>query len=101
VRLTQRLEREGITHMEIKGSTSTMMRILQRFQQGELQVILLNTFHAGSGIDISCATDVVIFHSMGLDKTQAVGRAQRVGRRDQLHIHNLYYPNEMENDVHE
>ncbi len=59
--------------------------------------ILLNTFHAGSGIDISFATDVIIFHSMGLYKTQAVGRAQRVGRTDKLFIHNLCYEQEMPN----
>jgi SNF2 family DNA or RNA helicase len=94
-RLTDRLTVEGITHAEIKGSTPTMMKILERFRNGELRVILLNTHHAGSGIDISCATDVVIFHSMGLDKTQAVGRAQRVGRTEPLVIHNLCYPNEM------
>lgn len=94
-RLTHKLAQEGITHMEIKGSTASMMHILERFRNGSLRVILLNTYHAGSGIDISCATDVVIFHSMGLDKTQAVGRAQRVGRRETLHIHNLCYPNEM------
>lgn len=94
-RLTNRLTQAGVSHMEIKGSTATMMHTLEKFRNGQLRVILLNTFHAGSGIDISCATDVVIFHSMGIDKTQAVGRAQRVGRTEQLHIHNLCYPNEM------
>jgi hypothetical protein len=33
---------------------------------------------------------------MGLDRNQAIGRAQRQGRVDQLHIHNLYYSNEMQ-----
>lgn len=89
------LERAHISYAEIKGSTAVMMRILQRFQDGQLQVILLNTHHAGSGIDISCATDVVIFHQMGTDKVQAVGRAQRVGRTETLNVHNLCYPHEM------
>lgn len=89
------LDLEGISYAEIKGSTSQMMRILQRFQDRQLQVILLNTHHAGSGIDISCATDVVIFHQMGPDKVQAVGRAQRVGRTTNLFVHNLCYPHEM------
>lgn len=90
-----RMSNMGISHAEIKGSTSTMMRILEQFRNHELKVILLNTYHAGSGIDMSCATDVVIFHNMGLDKMQAVGRAQRVGRTTPLHIHNLCYPDEM------
>lgn len=93
--IRERLIREGITHAEIKGSTTQMMNILQRFRDGHLQVILLNTYHAGSGIDISFATDVVIFHNMGLDKVQAVGRAQRVGRSQPLVVHNLCYAHEM------
>lgn len=93
--MTTRLIEANITHAEIKGSTPQMMKILERFRSGELRVILLNTYHAGSGIDISCATDVVIFHSMGLDKTQAVGRAQRVGRTTELRVHNLCYAHEM------
>ena len=94
-RIITRLTNIGISHAEIKGSTSTMMRILEQFRNGELKVILLNTYHAGSGIDMSCATDVVIYHNMGLDKMQAVGRAQRVGRTTPLRIHNLCYPDEM------
>jgi SNF2 family DNA or RNA helicase len=79
----------------MKGHTSEMMNTLGMFKRGEIQVILLNTHYAGSGIDISCATDVVILHSMGLDKTQAVGRAQRVGRVDSLTVHNLCFAHEM------
>jgi SNF2 family DNA or RNA helicase len=95
-RLMMALMRERITHAEIKGSTTQMMKILENFQNGHLRVILLNTRHAGSGIDISCATDVVIFHKMASDKVQAVGRAQRVGRMEPLHVHNLCYPHEMD-----
>jgi superfamily II DNA or RNA helicase len=92
------LEKHGITYDEIKGSTAQMMKKLERFQRGELRVIMLNTHHAGSGIDISCATDVVVFHQMGADKVQAIGRAQRVGRTQPLHVHNLCYPHEIGND---
>ena len=78
----------------LKGTTSHMMNILDKFKSGEINIILLNTQYAGSGIDISCATDIIIFHKMGADKQQAIGRAQRVGRQSQLFIHNLYYEHE-------
>jgi hypothetical protein len=78
----------------LKGTTSHMINILDKFKSGEINIILLNTQYAGSGIDISCATDVIIFHNMGIDKQQAIGRAQRVGRKDELYIHNLYYEHE-------
>lgn len=94
-KIMRRLENERITNIEMKGSTSVMVKNLDAFRRGEIRVILLNTHHAGSGIDISCATDVIIYHSMGLEKIQAVGRAQRVGRTSPLTVHNLRYPSEL------
>ena len=84
----------NITYAELKGNTSHMMNILNDFKNSKIQCILLNTLHAGSGIDISFATDVIIYHSMGLYKVQAIGRAQRVGRNEKLYIHNLCYDEE-------
>lgn len=79
----------------LKGTTTHMLNVLERFKNGITNIILLNTQYAGSGIEINYATDVIIFHSMGLDKQQAIGRAQRVGRTSQLNIHNLCYEDEM------
>lgn len=95
VKLMTKLIEKGITCSELKGNTSHMMNVLEKFKSGALKVILLNTNFAGSGIDISYATDVIIYHSMGLDKYQAIGRAQRVGRTDTLNIHYLCYEHEM------
>lgn len=95
VKLMTRLIQCGISCSELKGNTPHMMNVLEKFKSGALKVILLNTNFAGSGIDISYATDVIIYHSMGLEKYQAIGRAQRVGRTDTLNIHYLCYEHEM------
>jgi len=79
----------------LKGNTSHMLNVLDKFKTGKINIILLNTQYAGSGIDINYATDVIIFHSMGVDKQQAIGRAQRVGRKTELYIHNLTYEHEI------
>ena len=86
---------EGIKFEFLKGNTQHMMNVLEKFKLGEIKIILLNTQYAGSGIDINYATDVIIYHSMGIDKQQAVGRAQRAGRKEQLYIHNLCYEHEI------
>jgi len=93
-KIKQNLSNFNLKFELLKGNTSHMMNILDKFKSGEINIILLNTQYAGSGIDISCATDIIIFHKMGADKQQAVGRAQRVGRQSQLSIHNLYYEHE-------
>lgn len=89
-----KMANNNIKYEMLKGNTTHMMNVLERFKAGTINIILLNTQYAGSGIDINCATDVIIFHSMGIDKQQAIGRAQRVGRNQQLLIHNLYYEHE-------
>jgi SNF2 family DNA or RNA helicase len=71
-----------------------MMHTLDNFKSGALKVILLHTYHAGSGIDISCATDVCLLHALGMERIQAIGRAQRVGRTTPLTVHQLLYPAE-------
>ena len=93
------LREKNITCSELKGNTQHMIKVLDKFKRGEIKVILLNTNFAGSGIDISYATDVIIYHSMGLAKYQAVGRAQRVGRTDTLNVHYLCYEHEMSNCI--
>ena len=92
--IMRKLENHNISYVEMKGSTSHMMRALDNFRSGQVRVILLSTYYAGSGIDISCATDVILLHTMNNERDQAVGRAQRQGRTQQLHIHNLLYPHE-------
>lgn len=89
-----KMTENNIKYEMLKGNTTHMMNILEKFKSGAIKIILLNTQYAGSGIDINCATDVIIFHSMGIDKQQAIGRAQRVGRSQQLLIHNLCYEHE-------
>jgi len=95
VNIISMLMNKNISCSELKGNTSHMMNVLEKFKSGHIRVILLNTHFAGSGIDISYATDVIIYHSMGLAKYQAIGRAQRVGRKDTLNIHHLCYEHEM------
>jgi len=85
----------NITYASLKGHTNHMMNVLNNFKNGNTNVILLTTQYAGSGIEINCATDVIILHSMDVDKQQAIGRAQRVGRTCPLKVHNLCYEHEL------
>jgi len=95
IEIKDTLTKFGFTTSEMKGNTSHMMNVLNDFKNGKISVILLNTNFAGSGIDISFATDVILYHSMGSAKQQAIGRAQRVGRTDVLNIHHVCYEHEM------
>lgn len=93
-----KMDESDIKYEILKGNTNHMINILNKFKKGEINIILLNTQYAGSGIDICSASDIIIFHSMGLDKNQAIGRALRVGQTEQIHIHNLCYDHELPNN---
>lgn len=93
-KIKQELAINNYKYELLKGNTTHMMNVLNKFKNGDINIILLNTQYAGSGIDISDATDIIIFHNMGNDKQQAIGRAQRVGRINNLFIHNLCYSHE-------
>jgi hypothetical protein len=97
--ILHRLTEENIPTTELKGTTTQMMNKLASFENNTIRVILLNTRYAGSGIEITCATDVVLFHTMGQDATQAIGRANRVGRTTSLRVHRLLYPHELGADA--
>lgn len=95
VQLQKAMGEAGIRFEELKGTTGAMTNILKRFREGVAQVLLLSTHHAGSGIDISFATDMILLHELAQDSQQAIGRCQRMGRTSPLHLHRLCYPNEL------
>jgi hypothetical protein len=99
-KIMELLTSNNITYASLKGHTSHMMNVLNNFKNGNINVILLTTQYAGSGIEINCATDVIILHSMDIDKQQAIGRAQRVGRTCSLKVHNLCFEHELQ-DINE
>ena len=90
-----RLRTENVSYSLLRGNSNVMASVLDRFKNGHTRVLLLNTLHAASGIDISCATDLVLIHDLGNGRTQAVGRCNRHPRNTPLRIHQLCYPHEM------
>ena len=80
---------EGVRFVELKGCASTRTRVLEEFRTGLVNVLLLNSLNNGAGIDLQCATDVVLYHSMPAYSEQIIARANRVGRLLPLTVHHL------------
>jgi superfamily II DNA/RNA helicase len=90
-----RLRTERVSYSLLRGNSNVMTSVLDNFKNGNTRVLLLNTVHAASGIDISCATDLILVHDLGTGRTQAVGRCNRHPRNTALRIHQLCYPHEI------
>ena len=86
---------KDISFSGIKGSTSTIDNIINKFRDKEFKVLLLNARHFGAGLNLQFTDEIIIYHRMAPDlEKQVIGRAQRLGRTEPLVINYLCYDNE-------
>lgn len=91
----QILESNKIRFGMLRGNSNIMRGVIDRFKNGSINVLFLNTSHTVSGIDISCATDMILIQDLGQDRLQAIGRCNRYPRTTVLRIHQLCFPHEL------
>ena len=96
VSLIHKLENEGITFEKVMGTNAHIEKVILDFKNGKIRVLLLNAFHFGMGLNLECATDILIYHTLNHElERQVIGRAQRPGRMTPLNIHLLCHDNEL------
>jgi SNF2 family DNA or RNA helicase len=85
------------THYEyVKGNSNQIRCTIERYKEGNTKVLLMNTQHFGSGLNLENTTDMILFHKFDTEnEKQVIGRAQRYGRKEPLNVHYLLYENEM------
>ena len=80
----------NINFVDIKGTVETRQKNIKKFKTGTCQVIFLNSKLNSAGINLPETTDIILYHEMEENvKCQIIGRAQRIGRKEPLHVHNL------------
>lgn len=86
----------GVTVKQLKGNKDAVASTLRQFQGGDVRCLLLNSHYAGSGLNITAATHVVLLHAMTHEEEkQILGRAYRMGRTEPLHFIRLLHSDEM------
>ena len=94
--MQETLEAERITVETVKGNKDVINSVLHKFESGESRVLLLNSNHAGAGLNITSATYVVLWHAMTTEEEkQILGRAYRMGRTTPLNFVKLVHPDEV------
>lgn len=80
----------------LKGNGYQIQATIERYKNGNVKVLLVNTRQYGSGLNLENTTDMILFHKFDTEiEKQVIGRAQRFGRKQALHVHYLLYENEM------
>jgi len=90
------LQRLGTHYEYVKGNSNQIRCTIERYKEGNTKVLLMNTQHFGSGLNLENTTDMILFHKFDTEnEKQVIGRAQRYGRKEPLNVHYLLYENEM------
>ena len=88
----------GLRVKQLKGNKDAVASTLRAFQGGDLRCLLLNSHYAGSGLNITAATHVILLHAMTHEEEkQILGRAYRMGRTAPLHFIRLLHTGENAN----
>ncbi len=93
--LEQECEEVGVTYHTLRGNKDVIAATIRSFEKGEKRVLFLPTEQAGAGINLVSATHVVLYHAMTPEEEkQAVGRAYRLGRTEDLQVVRLLHEGE-------
>lgn len=94
--MQERLEADNVKVQTLKGNKDVINNLLDKFETGDIRVLLLNSNHAGAGLNITSATYVVLWHAMTKEEEkQILGRAYRMGRQTPLNFIKLVHPDEI------
>jgi len=96
----EHLRRMDIAFAHLNGSQARINKLLKDFKDGKYTVLFLNARHMGAGLNIECATHVILYHKMNAELTnQIVGRAVRLGRTADLEVVHLLHENERDTRI--
>jgi hypothetical protein len=95
-RTVEILENLKINYSDLKGNKHRINNTINDYKNGFIKVLLVNIYNYGSGLNLECSTDIIMFHKFDkLIESQVIGRAQRSGRKEPLNIHYLLNENEI------
>lgn len=103
--LAGQLRARGMSADIVHGGIPAARRqeIVDRFQSGEGQCLILSVRAAGVGLNLTRADHVIHFdrHWNPAVEDQATDRAHRIGRRETVHVHHLIAENTVEDHIGE
>jgi len=89
------LKQHKISYDILKGGGTKIRKIVENFHKGKTSVIMLNAKHFGAGMNLQCATDIIMYHRFTREmEEQIIGRGQRMGRQGTLNVYYLIHDNE-------
>ena len=75
----------------ISGAASSRDKLISSFKDGKVKAVYLSNLESTAGVNLQCATDIILYNEMGDSmRCQIIGRANRIGRKQELIVHTLH-----------
>lgn len=98
VKIQQHITKAGLQYQHISGTPGHIANVIDEFNKGVTNVLMLDSQHYGSGLNLQSADYLILYHRMKPElETQVIGRAQRYGRKERLRI--IYLINDQESKI--
>ena len=80
----------------IVGNYARIDNIIRNYNTGNVNILLLNPYYYGNGLNLTETTDIIFYHKMTKEmEEQIIGRVCRIGKKDSIKVYYLYYNNEI------
>lgn len=100
-RIIEVVEGLKMTYSFLKGNQNFINKTINEYNNGSINILLINPSYYGSGLNLEATSDIIMFHKFDSEiEKQVVGRAQRPGRKKSLNLYYLLHENEL-HDLHE
>jgi len=97
-KIVKNISNAKMTHARIAGIPAHITNTVDNFRAGTINILMLDSQHYGSGLNLQCADYLILFHRMTPElETQVIGRAHRFGRKRPLKI--IYLINDSERKI--
>ncbi len=94
IEIEEKLKQIKIQYDKIKGNH--IINTINKYKNGDLKVLLVNSKYYGSGLNLENTTDIIFFHKLDSEiEKQCIGRAQRAGREKSLNVWYLLHKSEI------
>lgn len=95
--IKKKLDTNEIVYWKLGGTHKEINHTVELFNKCKNAcVLIINSMKHCSGLNLQSATDLIFAHKI-IDanvETQVIGRGQRLGRKNQLKVHFMFYQNE-------
>ncbi len=97
-KIIKNISKVGLQYAHLAGVPSHITNVINEFRAGTTNILMLDSQHYGSGLNLQDADYLILYHRMTQElETQVIGRAQRFGRKKSLKI--IYLINDGESSV--